>query len=66
VIGLDTNVLARYIVQDHPEQSAAVARLIEGQCTAAREPIPSIAGQPEASISRSCAESKRAGKDQFS
>jgi len=34
VIGLDTNVLARYIVQDHPGQSAAAARLMEGQCTA--------------------------------
>lgn len=34
MIGLDTNVLVRYIVQDHPEQSAAAARLIEGQCTA--------------------------------
>lgn len=34
MIGLDTNVLVRYIVQDHPEQSAAAARLIEGHCTA--------------------------------
>ena len=34
MIGLDTNVLVRYIVQDDPEQAAAVARLIEGQCTA--------------------------------
>ena len=34
MIGLDTNVLARYIVQDHPAQSAAAARLIENRCTA--------------------------------
>ena len=34
MIGLDTNVLARYIVQDDPAQSAAAARLIEGRCTA--------------------------------
>ncbi len=32
--GLDTNVLARYIVQDDPDQSAAAVRLIEGRCTA--------------------------------
>jgi predicted nucleic-acid-binding protein len=29
VIGLDTNVLVRYIAQDEPRQSAAAARLIE-------------------------------------
>ena len=34
MIGLDTNVLARYIVQDDPAQAAAATRLIEGQCTA--------------------------------
>ncbi len=34
MIGLDTNVLVRYIVQDDPEQAAAVVRLIEGRCTA--------------------------------
>lgn len=33
MIGLDTNVLVRYIVQDDPEQSAAVTRLIEDRCT---------------------------------
>ena len=31
--GLDTNVLARYIVQDDPEQAASAARLIEGRLT---------------------------------
>jgi predicted nucleic-acid-binding protein len=34
MIGLDTNVLVRYIVQGDPEQAAAAARLIEGRCTA--------------------------------
>ena len=33
MIGLDTNVLVRYIVQDDPEQSAAVTGLIEDRCT---------------------------------
>jgi len=30
VIGVDTNVLVRYIVQDDPEQSRAATSLIEG------------------------------------
>ena len=34
MIGVDTNVLARYIVQDDPEQADAAVRLIEGRCTA--------------------------------
>ena len=34
MIGIDTNVLARYIVQDDPVQSEAAVRLIEGRCTA--------------------------------
>lgn len=34
MIGLDTNVLVRYIVQDDPRQAAAAVRLIEGRCTA--------------------------------
>jgi len=29
VIGLDTNVLVRYVVQDEPRQSAAATRLME-------------------------------------
>ncbi len=33
MIGLDTNVVARYIVQDDAEQALAATRLIEGQCT---------------------------------
>ena len=34
MIGLDTNVLVRYIVQDDPGQGEAAARLIDGRCTA--------------------------------
>lgn len=30
MIGLDTNVLVRYLTQDHPEQSAAATDLITG------------------------------------
>ena len=34
MIGLDTNVLARYVVRDDPGQTAAATRLIESECTA--------------------------------
>ena len=34
MIGIDSNVLIRYIVQDDPRQARAATRLIEGQCTA--------------------------------
>ena len=34
MIGLDNNVLVRYIVQDDPEQADAATRLIENRCTA--------------------------------
>lgn len=33
MIGLDTNVLVRYIVQDDPEQAARAGALIEAQCS---------------------------------
>jgi predicted nucleic-acid-binding protein len=33
MIGLDTNVLARYIVQDNPAQAALATEWIEGCCT---------------------------------
>ena len=33
-MGVDTNVLARYIVQDDPKQSKAATRFIESKCTA--------------------------------
>jgi predicted nucleic-acid-binding protein len=34
LIGLDTNVLVRYVVRDDPAQTAAATRLIESECTA--------------------------------
>lgn len=34
MIGLDTNVLVRYIVQDDAQQGARAANLIEARCTA--------------------------------
>lgn len=34
MIGLDTNVLVRYIVRDDDNQAEAATRLIESQCTA--------------------------------
>ncbi len=33
MIGLDTNVLVRYLVQDDPVQAKQAARLIERRCT---------------------------------
>ena len=30
MIGLDTNVVVRYLVQDHPEQSAAATAVVDG------------------------------------
>lgn len=36
MIGLDTNVLVRYIVQDDPRQSAIATKFIEKECTAER------------------------------
>ena len=33
MIGLDTNVLVRYIVRDDSKQASAATRLIENQCT---------------------------------
>ena len=33
MIGLDANVLVRYLTQDHPEQASKASRLIEKHCT---------------------------------
>ena len=33
MIGLDTNVFIRYIVQDDPEQAQLASQIIENQCT---------------------------------
>ena len=35
MIGIDTNVLVRYIAQDDPTQSKRASRLIEHECSAA-------------------------------
>lgn len=35
MIGIDTNVLVRYIAQDDPAQSKRASRLIEEECSAA-------------------------------
>jgi len=35
MIGLDTNVLVRYLTQDDPDQAERASRLIEGRCTSA-------------------------------
>jgi predicted nucleic-acid-binding protein len=35
MIGLDTNVLVRYITQDDPEQALQATCLMEGRCTSA-------------------------------
>ena len=43
MIGLDTNVLVRYIVQDDVDQAAAATRLIEKRCT---EQAPGFVGIP--------------------
>jgi predicted nucleic-acid-binding protein len=34
MIGLDANVLVRYVTQDDPVQAEQAARLIETRCTA--------------------------------
>jgi len=36
VIGLDTNVLVRYLAQDDPRQAAKALHLIEGECSESR------------------------------
>lgn len=36
MIGLDTNVLVRYIAQDDPRQAARATRVIEQQCSETR------------------------------
>jgi predicted nucleic-acid-binding protein len=40
MIGLDTNVLVRYVTQDDPLQAAQATRLIETRCTAADPGAP--------------------------
>jgi len=33
MIGVDTNVLVRYLVQDHPQQASQATRVLEQSCT---------------------------------
>jgi predicted nucleic-acid-binding protein len=42
MIGLDTNVLVRYIMQDDPKQSPKASRLIEGLTAAAPGFVPLV------------------------
>lgn len=42
MIALDTNVLARYLVEDEPRQAAAARRLIESSCTAESPGVVSL------------------------
>ena len=42
MIGLDTNVLVRYIVRDDPAQTKAATRLIESRCTAETQGFVSL------------------------
>ncbi|MRD46877.1 PIN domain-containing protein [Caenimonas koreensis DSM 17982] len=42
MIGLDTNVLVRYLAQDDPKQSALATRLIEKQLSVARPGFVSL------------------------
>ena len=42
MIGLDTNVIVRYLAQDDPRQAAAATRLIEGSLTAETRGFVSI------------------------
>jgi predicted nucleic-acid-binding protein len=36
MLGLDSNVLLRYVVRDHPEQAGIAARIIEEECSPER------------------------------
>ena len=42
MIGLDTNVLVRYLVQDDPVQAKVATRFIEEQCTATQPGLISL------------------------
>jgi predicted nucleic-acid-binding protein len=47
MIGLDTNVLVRYLSQDHPAQSAKATEIIEHQLTAENPGFVSIVAMVE-------------------
>lgn len=55
MIGIDTNVLVRYIAQDDPTQSKLATRLIETECSAATPGYISIVVMVELVwVSESC------------
>jgi predicted nucleic-acid-binding protein len=61
VIGIDTNVLVRYIAQDDPTQSKRASRLIEQECSAATPGYISLVALVELVwVSESCYEATRA------
>lgn len=47
MIGLDTNVLVRYIAQDDPEQSAKATRIVEQDLTEANPGFVSVVAMTE-------------------
>jgi len=60
VIGIDTNVLVRYIAQDDPAQSKRANRLIEDECSAAIPGFISLVVLVElAWVSESCYDASR-------
>jgi len=60
VIGIDTNVLVRYIAQDDPAQSKRASRLIEDECSAAIPGFISLVVLVElAWVSESCYDASR-------
>lgn len=46
MIGLDTNVPARYVAQDDPRQSTKASKLIESLTPAANIPLPLTPRRP--------------------
>lgn len=61
MIGIDTNVLVRYIAQDDPAQSKRASRLIENECSAATPGYISLTALVELVwVSESCYGANRA------
>jgi predicted nucleic-acid-binding protein len=59
MIGLDTNVIIRYITQDDPAQSAAATKLFESLSSEAPGFIPLVASVELVWVLQSCYHSKR-------
>lgn len=47
MIGLDSNILVRYLTQDHPTQSAKAAEIIEGRLTEENPGFVSVVAMAE-------------------